>query len=646
MSPIDERPSPRAAPRSARAGALAIALAVALVACDALDDGGVVLDDAPPFTDACLRVTEAALALCATSDMARPTRTGPIPFEHPRYDLGEGPLALRAARDETLAFQLVARRLDATAPRALRVTATPWTLEGDAGAPAPPIGQRLFAAHYVRIEDGRYTTGVPTAVLPTPADYPDALVPRTRPCGAGGGPLFDELALPAETDRNQALWIDLHVGAETPPGSYARRLVVEAGDTRVEIPIELEVVAARLPARPSIDAVGEIYRPYAVEGAGFDPAAPAWQTMSRCYQQSAHRHRLIFLERVASEPDAAALERHAEIHGPALDGELFTAAAGYSGPGEGTPVGVWRTPWPQTYDLEVARALTPDEIARYRALAGDWARLAAREGWNATRWFAYVFDEVDGPAALEGLDGTSARRAYLARVHEDMRRVQRALDEGAPNDPIDLIWTSHANPARWTDDPALDLRGAIRLWAPNAHAADTAFLAERVAAGERAWFYHSGHPAVGAHAINLPGTDLRSWGVAGARYGFQGQLMWAINFGDDERPYAAPTWRATDDRFGNGTLVYPGNRLGDIGYARAPGPVPSMRLKAWRRGLQDAELYRLARERDAAAADALLLEIVPRAFTDAVETGVSGQAWATDVAAWEDFRDALLDLLD
>ena len=616
--------------------------------------------DAPPVTDACL-ITADALAVCAASDMARVTRGGPIPLEHPRYDIAGGALSLRAARDETVAFQLLLRRLDDTAPTTVRVAPGAWRASG--GGTSQAIDEDLFAAHYVRIEDGAYTSGPDTRVLPTPDTFPDALVPAERPClgldasagAATSAPLHERIALPAP-GRNQALWIDLHVAADATPGEYVRELVVEAGAARVSIPVRLEVVAATLPATPSIDALGEVYRPYAFEGVGREPSDPAWGRMAQCYQQLAHRHRLVFVERAGDVPSGATLDDYARTYDPILSGELFTPERGYDGPGQGTPVAVWRTPWRQAIDGDVARTLGDADVARYERLARDWAALAARSGWRDTRWLAYVFDEVDGPdqgwpagAPTEGAEATpaelAARRAYLVRVHEAMRRVQRALDAGSPNDPIDLVWTSHSNPATWAGDAELDLRGTIRQWTPNAHAADTAFLAEREAAGEATWFYHSGHPAIGGHAINLPGTDMRSWGVAGARHGRSGQLMWAVNFGDPDTPFAEPTWNAVDDRVGNGLLVYPGARLPDIGYPAAPGPVPSMRLKAWRRGLQDAELWLLARARDPDAADRLITDLVPRAFTDAVARGDATPAWSDDPADWIAFRDALLDLL-
>ena len=60
-------------------------------------------------------------------------------------------------------------------------------------------------------------------------------------------------------------------------------------------------------------------------------------------------------------------------------------------------------------------------------------------------------------------------------------------------------------------------------------------------------------------------------------------------------PYDHPVYKHGETRWGNGVLFYPGSRLTMIGtLENIKGPVPSMRLKAWRNGLQLVEYCRLA----------------------------------------------------
>jgi hypothetical protein len=134
---------------------------------------------------------------------------------------------------------------------------------------------------------------------------------------------------------------------------------------------------------------------------------------------------------------------------------------------------------------------------------------------------------------------------------------------------------------------------------------------------------------------------MRTWGVISARYHFDGQLMWAVNLGNDEQPFALPSYKDDDDRFGNGVMLYPGNQLPKIGFPATPGPMPSMRLKAWRRGLQDAELAVLARTTDKQSeVDELLKTMIPNALSDARDEA----EWPNDPAQWIDFHLELLRL--
>ena len=81
------------------------------------------------------------------------------------------------------------------------------------------------------------------------------------------------------------------------------------------------------------------------------------------------------------------------------------------------------------------------------------------------------------------------------------------------------------------------------------------------------------------------------------------------------------------------------------GFPAAAGPFPSMRLKAWHRGLQDAELYYLARKRFPLEAEALITALIPRALGEAVAHGDATPTWPRDAAPWIQWRENLLALL-
>ena len=602
------------------------------------------------------------IEVCPASEMAKLPNHGPVPHEDWLFSPEERAINLDSARNATVGFQVMlkAKGLD---PIKVRLDVT--DLRGPGGARIEATRDiHRFLAYYVWVEPGGYAwSGSKSEVLPWPDLYPDALIPFRPRCtieaGAGAASAgkskdapITSFTVPPKDGVNQAIWIDVHVPSRTPAGRYLGAVVVRSGKEELKLKLRLRVHAATLPHENSFHAAGELYAPYHAEGLGPNVSSPKWQRMSQCYQQLAHRHRIVFVERFGDTrtlddleqgPNAEAWQHYDAAFGPALSGELFTERYGYRGPGEKTPVSVWRLPYPQLFNGKLGAPLSDEQVAEYEQIARAFTAHLNAKGWTKSYLYAYVFDEVEGPTDDEaGRSPTPENRAYVAMVHQQMRRVQAALDRGAGGKRIHLIWTSHVDPTRWAGKQGLDLTGIIRLWSPNAGAAGTTFLRRRAAAGEQAWFYHSGHPAIGVHAINASGIELRTWGVASARYGFTGHFMWAVNFGDHEEPYRQPTYKSGDDRFGNGTLVYPGAGLTTIGVAARSEPVPSMRLKAWRRGLQDAELVELARRRGKrAAVDRLLAKQIPRALSE----GRGAASWPQDSAAWHRFRLALLKLV-
>ncbi|MFK8020610.1 MAG: glycoside hydrolase domain-containing protein [Pseudomonadales bacterium] len=593
----------------------------------------------------CVHVGD-SLQVCVNSDMARTPQNQQPRFEHDQFDLSKASgIHLQAARNETIAFQLTVRRTGWSTEQNIQVNVSDL-IAVDSSQPAAISSDKniqLFEAWYHPIEKGGHRWGADSDVLPWPGMYPDLLLPEYATCDDRSKKIRSDFYAPKNIRFNSTIWADVYIPTNQSPGSYSGSVTVRSDTgSRVEIPLTLTVWNAKLPERPSIDAVGELYRTYGLEGAGKDRTTARWREMAHCYQQLAHQHRMIFIERF-DDLDQINWSSYRAYADPILDGSLFSPENGYSGTGLNVPVHLWRTPWEQDFDIVLKEPVAEEALQDFERMARRWHKEVLQQSWNQTDYFAYVFDEIVGRTDESAEDDQT--KNYLLMARNAVNDVQQALDKGTAGPMIDLIWTSHSNAVQWQGHPELDLSEVVRFWAPNAGAASTEFLAEQKKKGHRTWFYHDGHPAIGAHSVNSSGIEMRTWGVVTARYGLDGNFMWALNLGQDDAPFRQPNYLLGDDRYGNGVLVYPGNQLPKIDYPASPGPLPSMRLKAWRRGLQDAELVFLAKENGhTAKADLLLKELIPSALADALEAGHKKAQWSFDEADWIEFRLALLKL--
>lgn len=594
------------------------------------------------YQEPCIKFDQ-SLDICAASDMAKITREGRISFEDEVYDLSKGNLILDVARNETVAFQLLFRTKKDQKKNKIKLSFN--DLKGLKNTIINTEKNiRLFKAHYHYVEFGGYHWGPKSEVLDWPDYYPDALIPLSNSC-----PNIDRsknrertnpkiISLPKKSNKNQSVWVDIFIPKDQITGEYKTEIKIQSGNLIKIIPLIVNVWDVTLPDKPTIDAVGELYDSYEQEGVGRDISQEKWKKISHCYQQMAHKHRMVFVERLSIKSDQKWNEYN-KIYDPILSGSLFTKENNYIGPGINTPVSIWRTPWPQGFNARVGQPIADHKVENYELLAKKWQENTDLNHWNKTDFFAYVFDEVDGATDDDELGDVG--KNYIGMVHDQMDRVQKAIDDGSNNKLIDLIWTSHADPQTWEEIPNEDLKDIIRLWTPSANSANVDYLSERKKEGDKIWFYHSGHPAVGIHSVNASGIEMRTWGVITAKYNFDGHFMWALNLSDQMQPFKYPGYQNEDDRFGNGTMVYAGNKLNTIGLESTPGPIPSMRLKAWRRGLQDAELIFLARKNGyEKEVDQMLEELIPTALSE----GKGEASWSDDPQDWIKFHRQLLEL--
>ena len=165
----------------------------------------------------------------------------------------------------------------------------------------------------------------------------------------------------------------------------------------------------------------------------------------------------------------------------------------------------------------------------------------------------------------------------------------------------------------------------------------------RLGLGERFWTYNGRPPAAGSLILDTDGLALRTWGWIAERYDVELWHAWEGLYFSDRYNHGGTTDvlrkpLTFDERKRGGSDF--GNGDGVLAY---PGPLPSLRLKALRRGLEDRLLLReLAKCGGAAKARSIVHRLVPRALGEGRGKG----SWSLDESVWENARLEVLDAIE
>jgi hypothetical protein len=422
---------------------------------------------------------------------------------------------------------------------------------------------------------------------------PDALVP-VELATVHGSP-WVPYPMHIEPLSNGIVWIDLNVPSVQTAGVYRGSIVVRQGVVSLEtLPIELTVVDATLPAEASTALL--YYDPEELArrvGAGAEEHL--WQVL--------HAHRIAPLHD-ATTPEDVRRQRDA------LDGAAFTLARGYLGPAAAIGDG--------TLSLGAYGALEDPDAGRLQALVSE---VASAGLFATTRVFIYADDE-----ACTSPRGPGWRALVRESRDPDVRRVR-------------VAWTCSADPAEQdVDDPML-------------LASDYDVTKAQAARGKRVGIYNGVLPHSGTFLIDADAVSPRVNGWLAAMYEVPQWFYWESTYWYGRRgnlsldPFRdAETFHneAGDWANGDGSLLYPGRQLDAFGDRSLDfaGVIPSIRLKNWRRGIEDGLYLRMARQRDPVGADAVAHALIPTAFHEARAGAPS--SWSPRGDAFFEARRALL----
>ncbi|MEP0843713.1 MAG: DUF4091 domain-containing protein, partial [Phycisphaerae bacterium] len=469
---------------------------------------------------------------------------------------------LEAAIHETVSFQL-ALRGGTTGGAVLDVSLSDLR-QGGAVIPADRV--RVFREECIAVSDYPAWFLRLTPDLRTAREYPDVLVPIGS--ARGGRPL------PIPPGRTVAFWVDVHVPPGTAPGPYlgTLRIAGPRGPAR-EFQVLLSVWPFALPQTRHLSVVAglsstELLRqhidvggqPYAPPRLSFDD--PAYERAVGVLDAAVrllHEHRCtpvltdVFpLARMSAQvrPELEWADYDRLVSG-LLDGTLFEDRA---------PVTAWpipvndRHPPPDAYG-GWGTAAHKQAIAEY--LAQSVAHFKEK-GWF-DRHYVWMPPPEGEPA--KRYDAFDALGRLLLSV-EPRLNVVCALPP-QPMRPYGVLKDGHR-----------DVSTLVGTWCPPAEVADPAELQRRQAAGQRVWFTPNRPPFAGSLNVLAPPLHARSLPWTAYRMGCESIFLPEAN------RWSGPA--ATADR-SEAALIWPGKPYG------LQQPLPSIRLKRLRRGLQDYE---------------------------------------------------------
>lgn len=468
---------------------------------------------------------------------------------------------------------------------------------------------------------------------------------------------YPDIAVPLELKpsfniaqgKNQCVWVDIYIPKPTVSGTYTGIVeVTEAGNHPKQIPVDLKVRNFTLPDQPSLKTMlvlgyEEVNQRYVGEPYPNDPGKleTSRRVLNKHFQM-AHRHRISL---IGGEEDAT--DQPNANWGPRLSGQLFTSAQGYDGPGVGKGNNI--------YSIGLYSKWTWKDEGEdgMHAHTDAWVNWFANNA-SDTDYFLYLIDESDnfpqieqwaswidsnpGPgkqmpsfATMDILDGINKTPSLdipcAANYHATTSEVNAAAQQLLANPDKHLCQYNGLRPYSGsfsTEDDGISLR--VIAWSQFKKNIDFN------------WFYWAStyydNYQGGMGQTNVFNTAF-TFGAISGQDPINGETGWNYSNGDGVLFYPG-----TDQ-------VYPAESYG------LEGPIASLRLKHWRRGIQDGDYLTLAAAIDPAAVNAIVARMIPKVLWEYgvdepndpsyIRTDIS---WSTDPDVWETARSELADIID
>jgi hypothetical protein len=558
-----------------------------------------------------------SLTAWVASDMVNLTDQSTPPVEPDVYDPAQKTVTLVAGANETVSFQIVVDG-GAAGVKGLKLT---WAdLAGPGKAKVPAANIQAFRMVPIRVSDypAWYLRLVES--VPAPAGVYDPLVPL-----AAGA---DAPAIDVPPNGRCALWLDLAVPRGTAAGQYAGTVKLTApGLDDWQAAVKLDVYAFVLPDARAVPAVGgfdhrQLFAAFLkqADGKPFDPThmdrtnemVRRGLVLVRDLMVMAHRHRLdLFdteihpvLKRTGEGEVKLQWDDYDAIVTPYLKGTAFD---------DGIGCAAWPMPvnssWPNAEYYEGASS----EI---------YARTVENLLAACRSHFAHDV------SAAEQMFLWPARQQAGAGAYTTHAAIARLARKADPNTPI-LCQLPLAPPPESGLTPPADFRKLVDIQAPGGELLDPATAAGAVKADHAlagVWLAPATPPYLPSLGVVAKPADVRAYCWFAMKYHCTGIFLPDVLHWSSD--VLAPR-AGTETR-----LFYPGTIAG----AGIEAPLPSVRLKRLRRGLQDlAYLWILQRRQRTITSSAVMDSLVRYACQAAAgDNYLDGRlgGWVDDGTMW------------
>jgi hypothetical protein len=457
----------------------------------------------------------------------------------------ERKIVLHAAKGEFVGFQVLVKG------GAGRVAIEPLTFDGVRGAQP--------RASFGRYQDVETKLG----------RLPDPVVPMKA---------MSEYAL--EDDGATSFHVEIHVPANIPARTYTATLRIRSDSGSLSVPVLLQVWDFALP--PTLSFLPELNC--------YDLPAN-----ERDFYRLAHEHRTA-LNRVPYFHNGRVAEGCApKWDGKQLDfkewdkrfGPLFDASAFEGLPREGRPIDVFYLPLFENWPVEIAphydggywadRAFTPEYRAAFVEATRQFTEHIRKRGWHATVFQFYLNGKndfkregwsrstspwlLDEPANFQDF---WALRYFGLAFNEGVRQSR-----GPQGWSVQMCFRADISRPQWQREV---LDGVVDYAVVGSEFRRYQRLVlDRAARGGQTVLEYGGSNRLEESNLQPVAWCLDAWSLK-----LNGVLPW-------QTVGTANSWKAADEL----ALFYPGRTPDE-------GPIPSIRLKAYRRGQQDVEYMELA----------------------------------------------------